>query len=60
MNEVRKVTPPPELAESGTAIPYSSEGKACANYEIQEGVLALRYISSTTVQLPGYIGYNSC
>lgn len=59
VNEVRKVTLPPELAESGAAIPYSSEGKACVIYEIQGGVLAPWCISSTTVQLPEYIGYNS-
>lgn len=56
VNEARKVTLPPELAESGAAVPYSSEGKACVIDEIREGVLVPRCISSTTVQLPEYIG----
>lgn len=40
MNEVRKVTLPSELVESGVAIPYSSEGKESVIYDTQEGVLA--------------------
>lgn len=56
VNEVRKVTLPPELAKSGAAIPYISEEKACVIYEIQERVLVPRCISSTNIQLPEYIG----
>ena len=40
MNEVRKVTLPSELVESGVATPYSSEGKERVTYDTQEGVLA--------------------
>lgn len=51
MNEVRKVTLPSELAESGTATPYSSEGKEY-DFLDSESLFAPSCISATTVQLP--------
>lgn len=48
---MKKVTLPLELAESGAATPYSSEGKEY-DFSDSESLFAPSCISAKTVQLP--------